>query len=434
MKNSLSKSLLFVCLLSGAAFFQQCSKAGANNDTASQATAVKEPLPQLLKRSVAIENFEEWDQISSMAANLTKKINTNPDDHDARLRLAELFMLEARVTGEHGYYYPAALKLLQSVSDRNPANKDHQFQAAALKASVFLSLHQFEKALEQGKQALQIFDHNAQVYGVLVDAYVELGNYAEAVKASDKMVSIRPDLRSYSRISYLREIHGQVPGALEAMKLAISAGYPGLEETAWARLTLGNIYSSYGDLENAEYQYRMALEERPKYAFAIDALGQLAEKQQHFEEAEKLYKEACRILPEVSFYENLAQLYQATGREKEAKVMTQEILTMLADDAAHGHVMNLQYANVYSSLLDDYDKALAFALKEYQVRPENIDVNRALAAIYFQKGNYPAAQEHLAKATSTNSADPDSKRWQVYWISATEAVKRAGRKSGKHLR
>ena len=50
---------------------------------------------------------------------------------------------------------------------------------------------------------------------------------------ADKMVSIRPDLRSYSRISYLREIHGDMPGAIEAMKMAIQAGYPGYEDRAW---------------------------------------------------------------------------------------------------------------------------------------------------------------------------------------------------------
>lgn len=52
-------------------------------------------------------------------------------------------------------------------------------------------------------------------------------------------MSIRPDLRSYSRISYLREIYGDLDGAIEAMKLAVTAGYPGYEQTAWARLTLG---------------------------------------------------------------------------------------------------------------------------------------------------------------------------------------------------
>lgn len=94
---------------------------------------------------------------------------------------------------------------------------------------------------------------------MLVDANVELGNYARSVEMADKMVSIRPDIRSYSRISYLREIHGQVPGAIEAMKLAVSAGYPGMEQTEWARLTLGRLYQRYGMPDSAMYQFQMAL-------------------------------------------------------------------------------------------------------------------------------------------------------------------------------
>jgi hypothetical protein len=54
----------------------------------------------------------------------------------------------------------------------------------------------------------------------LVDGNVEMGNYATAIEEADKMISIRPDIRSYSRASYLREIHGDYPGAIDAMKLA----------------------------------------------------------------------------------------------------------------------------------------------------------------------------------------------------------------------
>ena len=53
------------------------------------------------------------------------------------------------------------------------------------------------------------------------------------------MVDIRPDIRSYSRVSYLREIYGDYPGAIEAMKMAVDAGVAGDEATEWARIQLG---------------------------------------------------------------------------------------------------------------------------------------------------------------------------------------------------
>ena len=80
-----------------------------------------------------------------------------------------------------------------------------------------MSQHRFNDALITGKEALALNDFNSGIYGVLVDANVEIGNYKEAVKMADRMMEIRPDLRSYSRASYLREIYGDNEGAKKAM-------------------------------------------------------------------------------------------------------------------------------------------------------------------------------------------------------------------------
>jgi len=95
--------------------------------------------------------------------------------------------------------------------------------------------------LKVAEELQKSFPYNAFVYGILVDANVEMGNYDTAVDKADKMVSIRPDLRSYSRISYLREIHGDNTGAIDAMKLAVDAGAAGDEATEWGQNTTGKI-------------------------------------------------------------------------------------------------------------------------------------------------------------------------------------------------
>ena len=147
-----------------------------------------------------------------------------------------------------------------------------------------------KKHLWLGKAALKLNKYNAQIYGILVDANVELGNYAEAIKMADKMVSIRPDLRSYSRISYLREIHGDNNGAIEAMTMAVTAGYPGFEQSEWTRLTLGNLYETNGDLDQAALQYQTILENRENYPFAIAALANIEIKKGNFEESRAIIK------------------------------------------------------------------------------------------------------------------------------------------------
>ncbi len=363
-------------------------------------------IPELLQRGAVIGPTEEMGSINDLYNNLVIKIKSDPKNYDARLSLAELFMQEARISGEHGHYFPAALTIVNAVLNENP-EQGLKYRAMLDKASVLLSLHQFAEAKKIGEEAVKLNPYDAGIYGVLVDANVELGNYEEAIKMSDKMISVRPDIRSYSRISYLREIHGQPEGSIEAMKLAVSAGYPGLEQTEWARLVLGNLYKNYGHLDSAEMQYNIALSARPNYPFAVAALADVAMLKGNQEEAEALLKKACTLIPEVGFYVELAKMEKEKGNTERTKKLTDEILAMLADDEASGHMMSLEYVEVYMDLLDNQDKALEYAKKEYSARPDNIDVNKSLAVIYYREGNYNKSSEHLRKALKTKSKNPE---------------------------
>ena len=94
------------------------------------------------------------------------------------------------------------MSLIESALSIDKENLD----ANLTKASVMLTLHQFHDAEIIGKWAVKKYPYSAAAYGVLVDSYVELGKYEMAVEMCDKMLKIKPDLRSYSRASYLREI------------------------------------------------------------------------------------------------------------------------------------------------------------------------------------------------------------------------------------
>jgi tetratricopeptide (TPR) repeat protein len=364
-------------------------------------------IPLLLDRHEAIQQGNEWNDVQNYYGLARNELLNDPKDHEAALKLVQVYINEARITGEHGHYYPAALKMSDFILQNKDLQPDLKFRTLAAKAGVQLSLHDFKNALQTGLEAQKLNPYNAQNYGVLVDANVELGNYEEAVKMADKMVSIRPDLRSYARVSYLREIHGDVEGAIEAMNMAVEAGYPGQEQTAWARLTLGNMYKEYGKLDEAEGEYRKILADRSQFPFAIAALGDLEMERKNYKEAEKLLKEAANIIPEVGFYESLARLYKMQGDEKRSKAILDQMWPMLEDDEKNGHNMSLEYATIYGELVGDWQKALKYAQKEYNLRPNNIDVNRKLAQIYQKLGKVDKMAEHLQKAKSTNSKNPE---------------------------
>ena len=62
------------------------------------------------------------------------------------------------------------------------------------------------------------------------------------------MVALKPNLASYSRVSYYRELHGDLDGALEAMRLAVSAGGGAAENVAYVQTLLGNLDFQRGEI------------------------------------------------------------------------------------------------------------------------------------------------------------------------------------------
>ncbi|MBP6828706.1 MAG: hypothetical protein KA165_19215, partial [Saprospiraceae bacterium] len=167
-------SILVTALL----FFTACTQS-SDIKTANAGLSAEEAvgaIPKLLDRNEAIRNGKEWDDVQNYYGTQRKAVMSDPNALEPRLKLAELFIQEARITGEHPYYYPAALQMLEEVLTRIPQDnlatlkidkKDFLFRALAAKASVQLSLHDFSHALETATRAVAINPYNAQIYGAL---------------------------------------------------------------------------------------------------------------------------------------------------------------------------------------------------------------------------------------------------------------------------
>ena len=369
----------------------------------------KKKIYALLPRTAASATLVEWNDVQLNAKRLTKTIEQNRSDVKSMLALTSLYLSEARVTGNYNYYDNAALKLVNEILINDPKN----FEALTFKAMIFLSQHHFAEALVVVKEAEAINPYSAFLYGLMVDAYVELGNYNEALVAAEKMITIRPDLRSYSRISYLREIHGDYAGAIEAMKMAVEAGSSGDETTEWTRIQLGKLYEYTGDLENAEFSYAIALANRPGYAYANAGLGRIAAAKKDYTKAIACYQAADSVLNDYSFKEAMAALYAVTGKEQIAATLNKEVIVMMEDAFKKsktydtiGHYADREMAYAYLHV-NNTDKALEHALMEYDRRPANIDVNEVVAWVYYNKGEFDVALKYIETALRTKSQNPE---------------------------
>lgn len=396
------KTILFSFSLFTIALFSQSCSNSKKSETAKENSSNNLEIPALFDRKGELSKATEWEKTKAKVAELNKKLEKNPNDIKVRLQIATIYLAEARITGEHPYYYPAVLRILDGILYLDPNN----FEATTFKASVKMSQHQFAEAKVLAEKAQKINPANAYVYGVLVDANVELGNYEEAVRMSDKMQQLKPSLESYSRASYLREIYGDFKGSIEAMKLAVQAGMPGSEPFCWSKNTLGQLYQTTGMMKEAGQQYDDILVVRPSYAFAERGQAQVLKDAKQYDKALVILEKAAKIMPEFSFHEEMADIYALQGDKDKASKKYEEVVGMLDLDAKSGHAVDLELCKLYTKT-GQYDLALKHGLIEYKNRPKNIDVNHALAWVYFNQKDYKKAQEHVMVALKTGSQNPE---------------------------
>jgi tetratricopeptide (TPR) repeat protein len=396
------KNILFIVLFLLTSLLSMSCKNSKGNKTSSESASSNLEIPPIFDRKGELAKASEWDKTKEKIAELNKKLEKNPNDIKVRLQIATIYLAEARITGEHPYYYPAVLKILDGVLYLDPNN----FEATTYKASVKMSQHQFAEAKVLAEKAQKINPANAYVYGVLVDANVELGNYEEAVKMSDKMQQLKPSLESYSRASYLREIYGDFKGSIEAMKMAVQAGLSGSEPFCWSKNTLGQLYQTTGQFQAAKQQYDDIMVVRPSYAFAGRGQAQVLKEMKQYDQALAVLEKSAAVMPEFSFHEEMADIYFLQGNKEKAMKKYEEVVKMLDEDTQAGHAVDLELCKLYTKT-GQYDLAMKYGMIEYKKRPKNIDVNHALAWIYFNQKNYKKAQEHVLMALRTGSQNPE---------------------------
>ena len=363
---------LFILMILGTQI--SCTKTQKSENSTAKSSSSNLEIPALFERTGDLAKAQEWQKTREKVDELKTKLAKDPNDVKVRLQIATIYLSEARITGEHPYYYPAVLKILDGILYLNPNN----FEAITYKSSVKMSQHQFAEARDLAEAARKINPSNAYVYGVLVDANVELGNYKEAIAMSDKMQALKPSLESYSRASYLREIYGDFKGSISAMKLAVEAGMPGSEPFCWSKKTLGHLYESTGELDKAQQQYDDILVVRPSYAFAYGGQARILKEKKQYDKALEVLGKATKIMPEFSFHEEMAEIYDLQGNHEKALNKYEEVALMLDLDAKSGHAVDLELCKLYTKA-GKMDLALKYGLIEYKKRPKNIDVNHAMA-------------------------------------------------------
>lgn len=319
---------------------------------------------------------------------LQARLESGSDDWRSYASLGLAYLQKARVTADPTYYTKSEGALQRSLDIEGEDN----FEAALGMGALASARHDFGGALKWGNRARSINPYNADALGVMGDALIELGRYGRAGRVLQQMVDLRPDLPSYARVSYFKEINGDLGGALDAMTLALgAAGTP--EDAAWAGYQLGELYFGVGRLKAARREHARAAFVAPDSALPRVGLAEVAAARGRLDKAVATLGRVVTVYPSPELVSLLGDLHRAQGNAAKATEQYALVRTITDLYTEHGVNPDVEMLLFNSDHRFDVAETLAVAAREYRKRA-NVEVADALAWAHYASGNYVQASKY----------------------------------------
>lgn len=336
---------------------------------------------------------------------LEARVKNDPDDFIAHNKLTGYYLLRLRETGNL-QWLALSTRAAQASLQAIPAAQNPGGLAGLIQAEF--AAHDFVAARDHARELTQIETRQGYPYQLLADALLELGDYDDAEKALRELQRRDDGVTSLTRQARWFALHGEHQRAqglyAQALAAATKSVPPARETIAWCQWQLGEQAFNVGDYASAEQQYRDALVTFPDYYRALAGLGKTLAARGDLSGGIAQYERVVKMIPEPSFVAALGDLYQLTGKEKEAQA--QYALVKQADKLSQlsGALYNRQMALFYADHDWQLAEAYALAKKEYEVRRDVYGAD-ALAWTALKAGQLEEAQAAIKEALRLNTKD-----------------------------
>lgn len=350
------------------------------------------------EETVKTENAEKAVSVNTEIDKAQKLIEKAPNSPKGYNLLAVAYIRLARENGDFSLNSKAE-EAVNRALEIEPGNIDAQ----RLKISLHLTFHRFPEALEEATALQQKYSNDAFIYGLLMDANVELGNYEEAAKNVQQMVDLKPNTDSYARVSHVRSLYGDTKGAIEAMAIAARSVHPKDKESlAWCQVHLGNEYFKAGRYKEAEAVYDAALQGFPEYHYALAGKGQARMAAGDYENAIKFLTQSQDRVPLTDTVIILGDLYKKTGNPEKANEQYKlvEVIEQKLGTNNDRRSLALFWADHDLKL----DEALEIAAREHANR-KDIYTADIYAWCLYKKGRFDEAKTAITEALRLKNKD-----------------------------
>jgi tetratricopeptide (TPR) repeat protein len=343
---------LLLTVLTAATTFAQTNAPSAQTNAPSAQTNTVSVQPKLSPAEQAM-------------AQANHMIDKNPKNYEAYNALALALSRRARETSDVKFYAEAEETLQKSF-----AIAPDNFDGKRIQVWLLLGKHEFAAAREEGLKLNKRIPDDVMVYGFLTDANAELGNYDDAEKSAQLMLNLRPgNSPGVTRAAYLRELFGDVDGALDLMNMALTSTSPSeAEDTAWILTQMAHLQLSVGRLTDAENNLQRALALFPGYHYALANLAKVRITQKRYEEAVQLLQQRYQAAPHAENLYDLAEALQLAGKTDDAKKAFTEFEQKSLLETNRGDNSNRELIFYYADYAHEPLKALDVAQREFARR------------------------------------------------------------------
>lgn len=247
-------------------------------------------------------------------AALQDAVRASDQTSEAYTPLGLAYLQKARETSDPAFYSRA-----EDALKRGSAADPDDAEAVVGLAGLALARHDFAAALALARRARRLQPTEVAAYPALIDALVELGRYDQAGQALQQFVDRKPGLPAYSRISYFRELHGDLDGAVEAMELAVDSAGGSPEAIASVQALLGQLEFMRGRPRAARQAFDTALRTFPTHAPALLGLARLEAADGRLPAASRRLQALVERLPWPEYVVALGEVQLAAGHPRQAR-------------------------------------------------------------------------------------------------------------------
>jgi tetratricopeptide (TPR) repeat protein len=308
-------------------------------------------------------------------------------------RLGWTFIKKARLTFDASYYNLAA-----QCADCMEASGAKGPDALLLRAHALQSLHRFNEAEAVARELVSTRERPFD-YGVLGDVLIDQGKVREGAAAYQKMIDLRPDLQSYARAAHVRWLTGDLNGAIELMRLAVSGSSPAdAEAAAWAYTRLSLYQLQQGATKQALESCSAALALQSDYAPAMFARGRILLALHRPVDAVVELQRAAELNPLPEYQWALADALALMGERERAKEVEAKIVTQGGAEDPRSFSLYL------ASRRENSEQAVQLAQQEL-ARRADVFTHDALAWALAKAGRATEAQLHSQQALSEGTVD-----------------------------